>query len=310
MNATPAIASRRAVAARRQAPSRAPRRALAGFLFVLPAVSFTAVFFVVPLGMTVWMSLNDWPLLQKPHFAGIANYARLLQDPTFWSSLLFTVKYTLAVTPPLFLVAFGLALLVQRRAPLVGLFRTAYFLPVVIGMAVASLLWVWLLNDQVGVINDLLLRAGVIGEPLVWLDSPHTALLGIVVMVLWKAAGFTMVLLLVGMQAIPDDLDEAARIDGAGWWKRTLHITLPLLRRTFALALMVSIIGSFLAFEQFFILSHGGPHNSTISVVYWIYRTAFISFRLGYAAAASVILLLLLVLLSVLQLWLLRVEER
>lgn len=302
MNATPATASRRS--------PRIRRRALAGFAFVLPAVCFTAVFFVVPLAMTLWMSLNEWPLLTRPHFAGLANYVRLLQDATFWSSLRFTVEYTLAVTPPLFLVAFGLALLVQRRAPLVGVFRTAFFLPVVIGMAVASLLWVWLLHDQVGVVNDVLLRLHLIDEPLVWLDTTRTALAGIVVMVLWKAAGFTMVLLLVGMQAIPEDLNEAARIDGAGWWQRTLHVTLPLLRRTFALALMVSIIGSFLAFEQFFILSHGGPHNSTISVVYWIYRTAFISFRLGYAAAASVILLLVLVLLSIAQLWLLRVEER
>lgn len=301
MSATAAIASRRS--------RRSRRRALSGFLFVLPAVCFTAVFFVVPLGMTIWMSLNDWPLLTKPHFAGIGNYLKLLQDRTFWSSLLFTVKYTVAVTPPLFLTAFGLALLVQRRAPLVGLFRTAYFLPVVIGMAVASLLWVWLLNDQVGVISDVLMRLHLTREPLVWLDTTNTALAGIVVMVLWKAAGFTMVLLLVGMQAIPEDLNEAARIDGASWWQRMRHITLPLLRRTFALALVISVIGSFLAFEQFFILSHGGPQNSTISVVYWIYRTAFISFRLGYAAAASVVLLLVLVLLSVLQLWLLRDEE-
>lgn len=301
MSATAAIASTRS--------RRSRRRALSGFLFVLPAVCFTAVFFVVPLGMTIWMSLNDWPLLTKPHFAGIGNYLKLLQDRTFWSSLLFTVKYTVAVTPPLFLTAFGLALLVQRRAPLVGLFRTAYFLPVVIGMAVASLLWVWLLNDQVGVISDVLMRLHLTREPLVWLDTTNTALAGIVVMVLWKAAGFTMVLLLVGMQAIPEDLNEAARIDGASWWQRMRHITLPLLRRTFALALVISVIGSFLAFEQFFILSHGGPHNSTIPVVYWIYRTAFISFRLGYAAAASVVLLLVLVLLSVLQLWLLRDEE-
>ncbi len=299
--------SRSALTPRARRSSR--RRALSGFLFVLPAVCFTAVFFVVPLCMTAWMSLNDWPLLTRPHFTGLGNYAKLLQDPTFWSSLLFTVKYTVAVTPPLFLAAFGLALLVQRRAPLVGAFRTAYFLPVVIGMAVASLLFVWLLNDQVGVISDVLMRLHLTREPLVWLDTTNTALGGIVLMVLWKASGFTMVLLLVGMQSIPDDLTEAARIDGAGWWQRTLYITLPLLRRTFALALVISIIGSFLAFEQFFILTHGGPHNTTISVVYWIYRTAFISFRLGYAAAASVILLLILVLLSVLQLWVLRERE-
>jgi multiple sugar transport system permease protein len=298
-----------AVSSARGRSRRSRRRAFTGLLFVLPAVCFTAVFFVVPLAMTVWMSLNDWPLLGRPHFTGLGNYLRLLHDRSFWSSLLFTAEYTLAVTPPLFLVAFGLALLVQRRAPLVGAFRTAYFLPVVIGMAVASLLWVWLLNDQVGVVSDLGMRLGLLREPLQWLDTTGTALSGIVAMVLWKASGFTMVLLLVGMQAIPEDLLEAARIDGASWWQRTLHVTLPLLRRTFALALVISIIGSFLAFEQFFILTHGGPRNTTISVVYWIYRAAFTSFRLGYAAAMSVILLLILVLLSVLQLWLLRDEE-
>ncbi len=301
MSATAAIASRSA------APGR--RRALAGLLFVLPATCFTLVFFVVPLGMTLWMSLNDWPLLGRPRFAGLGNYLKLLQDRSFWASLLFTAKYTLVVTPPLFLVAFGLALLVQRRAPLVGALRTAYFLPVVIGMAVASLLWVWLLNDQVGVISDVLMRLRLLREPLQWMDTTDTALAAIVVMVLWKASGFTMVLLLVGLQAIPEDLSEAARIDGAGWWQRTRHVTLPLLRRTFGLALVISIIGSFLAFEQFLILTHGGPHNGTISVVYWIYRAAFTSFRLGYASAMGVVLLVLLVMLSVLQLWLLRDEE-
>jgi multiple sugar transport system permease protein len=285
------------------------RRGLTGLLFVLPAVCFTAVFFVVPLGMTLWMSVHNWPLLGRPRFNGLDNYAALLQDGSFWSSLGFTAKYTLAVTPPLFLFAFALALLVQRRAPLVNAFRTAYFLPVVIGMAVASLLWAWLLNDQVGVISDLLMKVGVVEEPLQWLDTSGTALAAIVVMVLWKASGFTMVLLLVGLQAIPVDLGDAARVDGATWWQRLRHITVPLMRRTFALALVVSIIGSFLAFEQFYILSHGGPRNSTISVVYWIYRAAFTSFRLGYAAAMSVVLLVLLVLLSIVQLWLLRDKQ-
>lgn len=301
MNATAVSAARRRRRDRRQAST--------GLLFVAPAVCFSVVFFVIPLGMTVWMSLHDWPMLGRPRFAGMGNYLRLLHDQSFWASLLFTVEYTLAVTPPLFLTAFGLALLVQRRAPLVGLFRTAFFLPVVVGMAVASLLWVWLLHDQVGVISDLLMKLHVLREPLQWLDSTNTALAGIVVMVLWKASGFTMVLLLVGMQAIPEDLNEAARIDGATRTQRILFVTLPLLRRTFALALVISIIGSFLAFEQFFILTHGGPHNSTIPIVYWIYRSAFVQFRLGYAAAMSVVLLVILVLLSVVQLWLLRDAE-
>jgi multiple sugar transport system permease protein len=284
----------------------ARRRARAGLIFVLPAVLFTVVFFVVPLGMTLWMSLNDWPLLGKPTFAGLDNYAELLHDRSFWSSLLFTAKYTLVVTPPLFLLAFGLALLVQRPGRFVGAFRTAYFLPVVIGMAVASLLWAWMFNDQVGVLSDVLLKLGWVAEPVQWMDSTGTALGSIVMMVLWKATGFTMVILLVGMQGIPEDLSEAARCDGASWLQRTRYVTVPLLRRTFALALIISIIGSFLAFEQFYIITHGGPHNSTITVVYWIYRAAFTWFRLGYAAAMSVILLTILVVLSVLQLHLLR----
>jgi multiple sugar transport system permease protein len=282
------------------------RRALAGYLFVLPCVVFTAVFFIAALAMTLWMSLNDWPLLGKPSFAGLGNYRELLQDRSFWASLLFTTKYTLVVTPPLFLVAFGLALLVQRRARLVGAFRTAYFLPVVIGMSVASLLWAWMFNDQVGILSDVLMRLGLVQEPVPWLSESGNALASIVAMVVWKAAGFTMVLLLVGMQGIPDDLTEAARIDGATWWQRMRHVTVPLLRRTIALALVISVIGSYLAFEQFFILTHGGPRNSTITVVYWIYRAAFTYFRLGYAAAMSVILLVILVGLSALQLYVLR----
>jgi multiple sugar transport system permease protein len=150
------------------------------------------------------------------------------------------------------------------------------------------------------------MKLGLVAEPVQWMDSTGTALGSIVMMVLWKATGFTMVILLVGMQGIPEDLSEAARCDGASWLQRTRYVTVPLLRRTFALALIISIIGSFLAFEQFYIITHGGPHNSTITVVYWIYRAAFTWFRLGYAAAMSVILLTILVVLSVLQLYLLR----
>jgi multiple sugar transport system permease protein len=128
-------------------------------------------------------------------------------------------------------------------------------------------------------------------------------------MVLWKAAGFTMVILLVGMQAIPVDLYEAASLDGARWWAQVRHITIPLMRRTFALALTMSFIGSFLAFEQFFVMTRGGPFNSTITVVHWIYRASFTYFELGYGAAMSVVLLLMLLVLSAVQLYLLRDER-
>lgn len=284
-------------------------RGRAGLLFILPCLAVTTLFFIVPLLMTAWMSLNNWPLLGHPSFTGLKNYLDLFQDASFWGSVLFTVKYTLVVTPAIFLFAFALALLVHRGVRFVGIFRTAYFLPVVIGMTTASLLWTWLFNDQVGIFSAVLMDLGWIDEPVQWLGDTCSALASIVVMVLWKAAGFTMVILLVGMQAIPVDLYEAASLDGARWWAQVRHITIPLMRRTFALALTMSFIGSFLAFEQFFVMTRGGPFNSTITVVHWIYRASFTYFKLGYGAAMSVVLLLMLLVLSAVQLYLLRDER-
>jgi len=286
---------------------KTPRR-WAGFFFILPCLAVTTMFFIVPLLMTVWMSLNEWPLLGHPSFSGLKNYVDLFQDASFWGSVLFTAKYTLVVTPAIFLFAFSLALLVHRGVRFVGIFRTAYFLPVVIGMTTASLLWTWLFNDQVGIFSAVLMDLGWVDEPVQWLGETNSALVSIVVMVLWKAAGFTMVILLVGMQAIPIDLYEAACLDGAGWWAQVRHITIPMMRRTFALALTMSFIGSFLAFEQFFVMTRGGPFNSTITVVHWIYRASFTYFKLGYGAAMSVVLLLMLLVLSGVQLYLLRDE--
>lgn len=278
----------------------------AGYLFILPCLLVTTVFFIVPLLMTVWMSFNHWPLLGSSSFIGFKNYLDLLSDDSFWGSIAFTLKYTLVVTPAIFLVAFGLALLVNRSVRFVGLFRTAYFLPVVIGMTTASLLWTWMFNDQVGIFSAVLMDLGMIDEPVQWLGETNSALASILVMVLWKASGFTMVILLVGMQAIPHDLYEAACLDGASWWSQIRHVTIPLMRRTFALALTMSLIGSFLAFEQFFVMTRGGPFNSTITVVHWIYRASFTYFKLGYGAAMSVVLLLILLALSGLQMYLLR----
>ena len=288
---------------------RIPAKQAAGYWFILPCLSVTTLFFIVPLLMTLWMSFNQWPLLGHPSFAGIQNYIDLLTDESFWGSLGFTVKYTLVVTPAIFLVAFVLALLVNRSTRFVGIFRTAYFLPVVIGMTTASLLWTWMFNDQVGIFSSVLMDLSLIDEPIQWLAETNDALASIVVMVLWKASGFTMVILLVGMQAIPQDLYEAAKLDGAGWWAQIRYITIPMMRRTFALALTMSVIGSFLAFEQFFVMTRGGPFNSTITVVHWIYRASFTYFKLGYGAAMSVVLLLILLALSVLQMYLLREDN-
>ena len=301
----PSGASIRPSAAPAATPSRKQRRHdFVGYLYVAPAFLVAGVFFFCPLGLLVWMAFNDWPLLGHPRFQGLGNFVALFRDVTFWESFWFTAKYTVVITPCIFLCAYGLALLINSRASLTGLFRTIFFLPVVIGLGTASLLWVWLLNDQVGPLHQILVSWGLLREPA--LANGGTASLAVVVMVVWKTVGFTMVLLLVGMQAIPADLYEAARIDGASWWNQQRRITLPLLRPTFALALVMSVVGSFLAFDQFYIMTGGGPHNSTITVVYWIYRASFTYFKLGYGAAMSMVLMPGLTLLSACQMFILR----
>jgi multiple sugar transport system permease protein len=282
------------------------RRRYVGLLFVLPAVLFTFVFFVIPLAMTVFMSLNDWPLLGQHRWIGLANYATLLNDNQFWNSLLFTTRYTLLITPVIFIFAFLLALLVNLPLRGIGFFRTAYFIPVVIGLGTSSLLWVWLLDSRVGAINPILSSMGLAAPSTVWLADPNRTMGAVIVSVVWKTVGFTMILLLTGMQAVPDELYEAARVDGAGFLARIRFVMLPLMRSTFALALILSVIGSYLGFDQFYIMTRGGPQNSTISVVYWIYSNSFTYFKLGYGAALSIVLLIVLVILSLIQLRLLR----
>lgn len=286
------------------------KRQWMGMVFVLPALIFVTVMFIIPLFMTVYLSLTDWPLIGEPEFIGFGNYVSMAKDKMFWQGLKFTSIYTLAVTPPIFVFAFFLANLINTNRPGVGIFRTGYFLPVCIGLSVSCLLWIWLFNDRVGIINKILVDIGLIEKPILWLKTLPSALSMIIISVVWKTVGFTMIILLGGLQAIPNDLYEAADVDGANWRQKLTNITLPLLRRTFALALILSVIGSFLGFDPFYIMTHGGPKNQTISVVYWIFKNGFQFYKMGYASALSLVLLVILVLLSIVQLYLLRDETR
>jgi len=168
---------------------------------------------------------------------------------------------------------------------------------------------VWLANVDSGFIGPALKALGLVEKSPNLLATFDSAFLTICVMVVWKIAGFTMIILLTGLQAIPTDLTEAAVVDGANWWQRFRFLTLPLMRRTIALALIISVTGSILAFDQFYIMTSGGPQNRMISVVYYIFNQSFVSFNLGYGAALSIALLAILVVISVVQLWLLRVGE-
>jgi multiple sugar transport system permease protein len=262
------------------------------------------VLFVVPLGLMIWMSINHWPLLGASYPNGVENYDAL-SDPLFLDAIVFTLKYTLVTTIVLSLVSFGLALLVQEARRGVGLFRTTFFLPSAVGLASASLLFYGLFNTESSPLNAV--TRWLTGGTIDWLGSENHALSSAVGMITWRFAGFYMLILMTGLQSIDPVLYEAARTDGASRRQIMRGITLPLLRPTIALMLLLSVTGSLLAFDQFFILT-GGRHN-TATVVIDIYREAFLSQNLGRAAAVSVITLLVLIALNGVQLRFLRRDE-
>jgi len=292
----------RAVGAR---PARRRRTGIvrlpkAGMLFVAPAFLFVAVFVLFPLGFAIYMSVTNWPLIGSYHFTGASNYAALGKDPGFIHSVLFTLLYTGIVTIPILVVGYGLAVLVRSNRRGSVFLRTAFFLPYVVGLPTLEL------QPNSGAVNFVLAKLGLTNGATAWLVNTNLALAATCILVIWFASGFTMVLLLGGMQSISEDLYESADVAGARWWQKELHITLPLLRPTIALSLIISIIGSFLAFNQFFILTQGGPGTSTFTVVMWIYQTAFVQLHVGAAAAMSVVLVAVVGLISAVQFLLLR----
>lgn len=224
----------------------------------------------------------------------------------FRVSLIFTLKYTLLVTPALFLVAFVLALLIDGRFKGATLFRSIYFSPVVISMTSCSLIWLWIYNDLYGILNYILQKFHIIDESILWMGEEKTSLPAIVFMITWKMAGFSMLIILAAFQSVDTQVYESASIDGASKLKQFFHITLPIIRPQVGLALIMSVIGSVLAFEQFLIMTKGGPTETTTTLVHYIYNTSFKYYNFGYGSAMTMILLIIMLVLSVAQMRLLK----
>ncbi|MEO5805443.1 sugar ABC transporter permease [Devosia sp.] len=277
-----------------------------GFLYVVPALLFVAVFVFYPLSQLIWISLTDASLLGGGKFVGWDNYAKAFSDKAFWQALGFTLKYTLWITPILIILGFALALLVVPNRPLPKLARTIVFLPVVIGLGSSSLLWVWLFDQQVGPLNRILMDLHVIAKPMAWFTKADTGYWAAIISVIWKVVGFGMILFVAAINSISHEVNEAAMIDGASYWQRVTRIILPLSWRTIVLATLISAIGSMLAFDQFYILTGGGPRGQTFTSVYWIYQNAFVYFKLGYGAALSLILAVIILIGAAVQIWMTR----
>jgi multiple sugar transport system permease protein len=290
--------------------SAAQRRNIrTGLGLTAPALLIVGVFALFPLGYGVYISLTNWPLVGPYHFIGLANYTSLVHNSVFLQSIVFTLKYTGIVTLPIFLVGYALAVFVRSNRPGSRVFRTLIFLPYIVGLVAESFMAVVELQPSSGTANFVLAKLGIVSDTTAWLVHTGLALTAICILVTWYASGLTMMLLMAGMQGIPSELYESARVDGASWWSAERRLTLPLLRRSIALSLIISVIGSLLAFNQFFIMTDGGPGTSTVPVVMSIYSTAFPDTDVGLASAMSVVLVVVVGLITFVQFRILQRED-
>ena len=280
-----------------------------GLALVAPATLFVAVFVLAPLVFAVYISLTNWPLIGPYKFVGLSNYVSIVQDVAFWQSVGYTLLYTAIVTLPILVVGYLMAVVVRANRRGSTALRTIFFLPYVIGLSTLSFLLVLEAQPGSGAVNQVLAAVGITDGQIAWLVNAPLATGLICVLVIWAVSGLTMVLLLAGMQSIPRELYESAEIDGASWWGREFHVTIPLLRRTIGMSLILSVIGSFLAFTQFYILTQGGPGRATTPIVLYIYQRAFVQLQVGAATALSIVLVIVVALVSAGQFWLLRERD-
>lgn len=266
----------------------AQKRNAWGFAFALPALVLFAAFAIVPIGRTFYISFFDYDLLNPPTFTGLANYRTLLAEPRFHAALEHTFGYVALTYVPVLLLALLLALALNSRLPARALFRTVYFVPVVMSWVVVSVIWKLIFHRN-GLLNATFLAPFGIA-PQTWLTDQTLAPFAITLMSAWKEVGFFMVIFLAGLQAIPGDYAEAAKVDGSGRWQLFRHITLPLLQPTILFATVIAMITGLQVFIPQYVMTQGGPVNATLVLTLDIYQTAFQFQRMGKAAAMSVIL--------------------
>jgi multiple sugar transport system permease protein len=283
------------------------RREWTAYLWHTPGLLIFAVFVAYALYSSFILSFQQWNILEPDkRFVGLQNYRDVLSDDTFWRSLGHTVYYMAGSVPTQMAIGLGLAVLLNSKIRGLGLFRTAYYLPVITPIVIAAIIWKWVYEVDFGLANYYLQRLGIIDKPLLWLSDPSLAMPAVIVMIVWKAVGFNMIIYLAGLQAIPNEYYEAAEVDGAGPWQRFRKITFPLVAPTTLFLLVLNMIGSMKSFEQIFVMTQGGPPGpggATTTVVYWIYQQAFVYFRMGYASALAYVLFALMFVLS---LWMFR----
>ncbi|WP_432935477.1 carbohydrate ABC transporter permease [Kribbella sp. CA-253562] len=281
-----------AAAARHQRPAGAKkaknREAFTAWLFILPSLIGFLAFTAGPVLAAGVISLLNWNLFSSPTWAGLKNFARLGPDPTFWSALGNTAYFTLLSVPVTILVSLALALLLNEGVRRIAVFRSLLLLPYATITVAVAFVWIWLYIPHDGLVNAVLGLVGIDGPA--WLISDGWAMPALIAMSVWKSFGFGMVVFLAGLQAIPQQLYEAAKVDGSNALQTFRSVTLPMLSPALFFVVVTSIIGSFQVFDQALIMTNGGPGSRTTTLVMYIYRTGFENYDQGYAAAQSLVL--------------------
>jgi multiple sugar transport system permease protein len=293
-----------AIAGRRGQDSHRKRRlhrreALEGYAFIAPWIVGFLLFTAGPMATSVWISFQKWNVISPQKFVGLGNYQKIfMEDPLFWKCLGNTAYYAFFSVPLGMTVALSLALLLNQQVRALPLFRTIFYLPSVVSGVATAVVWQYLLNPDVGGINYVLRLAGMKSPP-GWLTSEEWAMPGLILMSVWSV-GNMMLIFLAGLQSVPEELQQAALVDGASAFGRFRHVTLPLLTPTIFFNLVMAIIGSFQVFTQSFVMTNGGPANATLTYVLYLYRNAFEFFKMGYASALAWILFFILLAMTLL----------
>lgn len=273
------------------------REAFHAYVFMAPAILGLLLFTVGPVIASLFLSFTEYNILTAPEWIGPQNYVELFQDPLFWQSLRVSAIYSIVSVPLGLMLALGLAVLLNHKMRGSLLFRSIYYLPTVISGVGVAMLWRWLFNSEFGIINILLGNIGIKGPA--WLVDQNWALVALIITSLWGIGGTTLIFL-AGLQGIPEELYEAAEIDGAGRWNQFLSITLPLLSNVTFFNLVLGIIGALQVFTDAFVITRGGPNHATYFLAMYLYDHAFRYLNMGYASAVAWVMFLIVMVLTML----------
>lgn len=273
------------------------------YLFIALPFTLFFIFQLAPVFISFFLSFTKYNIVHPPTFVGLENYKNILfNDPLFWKAMQNTLVYTVGVVPIGVCLSLMLAIAIDQKIKFKNFFKSIFFLPTVTAIVAVSVIWKWLYaGEKYGLINFFIMKMGF--QPVDWLSSPTWTLPAIMIMSIWAGVGYNMILFLAGLQTIPNSMYEAAEIDGAGFWTKLTHITLPLLKPTIVFVAMVSFIFSFQVFDQVYIMTSGqggvgGVLNSGLTIVAYLYDKGFEKFQMGYASALAYIIFLLIFLLT------------